>query len=278
MSKMRIVMFALAAGSAAMAAVLAKGMIGQKPEVTTEVVDKVKKVDVLVAAKDVAIGERMGAGAIVWKPWPEESVMPVMITREEQPEAEQTLAEFRAIVPMFEGETISEKKMVDPKNGSFMSAIVPKGMRAVSIRVSDRGTAGGFVMPNDRVDVIATKKVESPGGGGKIFKSETVMTNVKVLAINQTFRPAKEDEEVAIKGESATLEMTPDQAEVLMRVQEEGEGDLSLVLRSIAESDGKADEVGPQLTEKYRDGAGAKKRSSDTLFIRYGIETYATNN
>ena len=70
--------------------------------------------------------------------------------------------------------------------------------------------------------------------------------------INQTFRQAKEGEEVTIKGETATLEMTMVQAEVMARVESEGE--LSLALRSIAESDGRAMEEGPQLAEKYITG------------------------
>jgi pilus assembly protein CpaB len=276
MSKMRIVMFALAAGSAVMAGVLAKGMLNKKPKVEKEVVNTVKTIDVLVAAKDIQIGEKLAAGTIVWKAWPQDNVIESMITRDEKADADQSLAEFRATLPMFEGETINEKKMVDPKNGGFMSAVLPKGMRAVSLRINERSSAGGFILPNDRVDVIVTRKIGT--NGGELVKSETVIANVRVLAINQTFRPSKEGEEPAIKGESATLEMTLDQAEVMIRVQEEGEGDLSLVLRSIAESEGKAMQEGPQLTDKYKGDGATKKRNSDTLYVRYGIETYATNN
>ena len=70
MSKMRIVMFALAAGSAVMAGVLAKGMVGKKPQVQTEVINKVKTVEVLVAAKDIEVGEKLAPGTIIWKEWP----------------------------------------------------------------------------------------------------------------------------------------------------------------------------------------------------------------
>jgi pilus assembly protein CpaB len=276
MSKMRIVMFALAAGSAVMAGVLAKGMVGKKPQMQTEVINKVKTIDVLVAAKDIEVGEKLAPGSIIWKAWPQDNVIDVMVTKEEKPDADQAMAEFRALVPMFEGETIIEKKLVDPKGGGFMSAILPKGMRAVSVAISDRSSAGGFILPNDRVDVILTRKLNGASGGNQIVKSETVISNVRVLAINQTFRQAKEGEEVAIKGETATLEMTMVQAEVVARVESEGE--LSLALRSIAESEGRAMEEGPMLAEKYRAGGDTKKRSNDTLFVRYGIETYATNN
>jgi pilus assembly protein CpaB len=277
MSKMRIVMFALAAGSAAMAAILAKGFVNKEPAVTTEVINQVKTTDVLVAAKDILVGEKLMAGTIIWKAWPSENVLDSMITREEKADADQSLAEFRALVPMFEGETINEKKMVDPKGGGFMSSVLPKGMRAVAVQISDYSSAGGFILPNDRVDVIITREIPQTGTGGKLAKSETVISNVRVLAVNQIFsKAAKEGEENAIKGETATLEMSIAQAEVVARVGKEGE--LSLALRSIAESEGKAMQEGPMLAEKYRGGDGTKKRSNDTLFVRSGIETYAAGN
>ena len=102
-----------------------------------------------------------------------------------------------------------------------------------------------------------------------------LLQNVRVLAINQIYRQAQEGEEVALKeGQTATLELTLKQAEILARI--ETEGDLSLALRSLAESDGRAVEIGPQLTEKYQ-GTGKIVTSSDTLFVRFGIETYAAN-
>lgn len=275
MSKMRIVMFALAAGSAVVAGVLAKGLISKGPDVQAEVVTKVKTVSVLVAAKDIEVGERLATGAIIWKDWPADNVLDAMITKEEKPDADVAFAETRARIQMFEGEVINEKKIVDPKTGGFMSAILPKGMRAISVAISSRSSAGGFILPNDRVDIILTRKAS--GSGSTSSKSEIAIGNVRVLAINQIFRQAKDGEEVTIKeGQTATVELSPEQAEIIARLESEGE--LSLALRSIAESDGKAMEEGPQLAEKYLNKDGKKTRSTDTLFIRYGRETYATNN
>ncbi len=276
MSKMRIVMFALAAGSAVMAGVLAKGLISKGPQVQAEAVVQTKTTPVLVAAKDIEVGERLAAGTIIWKDWPADNVLDAMITKDEKPDADVAFAETRARIPMFEGEVINEKKIVDPKTGGFMSAVLPKGMRALSVAISERSSAGGFIMPNDRVDVLLTRKTQGTGGNN-IVRTETVISNVRVLAINQVFRQAKEGEEVALKdGLTATVELTPPQAEIVARVESEGE--LSLALRSIAESDGKAMEEGPQLSEKYSNPDGKKARSSDTLFIRFGRETYATSN
>jgi pilus assembly protein CpaB len=276
MSKMRIMMFALAAGSAVMAGVLAKGMVGKKPEVQTEVINQVKTVPVLVAAKDIQVGERLGAGTVIWKDWPADNVLEVMITKDEKPDADVAFAEARALIPMFEGETINLKKVVDPKTGGFMSAVLPKGMRAVSMGITAVSSAGGFILPNDRVDVILTRKVQN-AGGNSAAKSEIVLENVRVLAINQIFRQAPEGEDVALKeGQTATVELTPQQAEIAARLESEGE--LSLALRSIAETDGHAMEIGPVLAEKYRNPPGTAKRSTETLFIRYGHESYATSN
>ena len=274
MSKMRIVMFGLAIGSAVMAGVLAKKVIGKKPEAAKEVVTKVETTDVLIAAKDLATGERLAAGAVLWKAWPNDNIQEAMITKDEKPDAEQVFGEARAILPIFEGETINEKKIVLPGTSGFMAAVLPKGMTAVSVAISDRTSAGGFILPNDRVEVILTRKIN--GAKAAVVKSEVVLTNVRILAINQVYRQAQEGDEVSLKeGQTATLEVTLEQAEILARV--ETEGDLSLALRSLAESDGKASEIGPQLAEKYR-GGGKVKAGKDTLFVRFGIETYATSN
>ncbi len=272
MSKMRVVILAGSVGAAVVAGLLAKGVIGKKPgAVETQIVTKIETTDVLVAARDIQTGEKLVAGTVIWKAWPNDNLQPSMITKTAMPDADVKYAEARVFVPMFEGELVNDKKIVKPGEGGFLSAILPKGMRAVSVAVSPRSTAGGFILPNDRVDVILTKKIP---GAGQLVKSETVISNVRVLAMNQIFKKVQEGEEVAMKEvETTTLELTSQQSEVLAKVESEGE--LSLALRSIAENDGKALDEGPQLSEKYR-GDG-KTRSTDTLFIRAGIETYATS-
>ncbi|MFO1034051.1 MAG: Flp pilus assembly protein CpaB [Hyphomicrobiales bacterium] len=272
MSKMRIVWLGGAVGAAVLAGVLAKGFVGKKEKVVEpKIVTKVETKDVLVAARDIQMGEKLAAGSVTWKAWPKDNVLASMITKEAMPDAEDKYAEARAFVPMFEGETINDKKIVKPGDGGFMSAILPKGMRAISVAVSPRSSAGGFILPNDHVDVILTKKVP---GQGNMVHSETVISNVRVLAMNQIFKKVQEGEDVALKEvETATLELSSLEAEVLAKVETEGE--LALALRSIAENDGKSmEEDGPQLAEKYR--TGGKMKSSDTLFVRAGVETYAT--
>jgi pilus assembly protein CpaB len=273
MSKMRIIILGLAFGSAIMAGLLAKGFIGQKPDKEVVEINKVKTVDVLTASKDILMGERFVDGSTVWKPWPLENVTDAMITRDEKPDAKEAYLAARARLAVFEGETILEKKLVLPGQTGFMSAILPKGMRAISVAISEHSSAGGFILPNDRVDVILTKKLDNPQGGDKIVTSETALTNVRVLAINQTYRQEQDGDTVTVaEGKTATLELDPHQSEIISMIESAGE--LSLALRSIAENDGKSmDKEGPKLSEKYM---GKKQGGGDTLFVRYGVETYSS--
>jgi pilus assembly protein CpaB len=274
MSKMRIVMFVLAAVSAIAAGLMARGLIGAPKPTDKEIVEinKVKTVDVLVASKDIKLGEKFGDGTITWKAWPADNVVENMITKDAKPEAITELQQGRARAIIYNGEVILEKKVVLPGDKGFLASMLPKGMRAISVAISERSSAGGFILPNDRVDVILTKKTSGEGGG--LVSSETVLSNVRVLAINQNFRQEQEGDTISVpEGKTATIELTIREAEVIAEVESMGE--LSLALRSIAESDGKNIEEVPVLAEKYT-GLG-KPGGTDTLYVRYGRETYASN-
>jgi pilus assembly protein CpaB len=272
MSKMRIVILGVAVGTAVAAGLLAKGFIGGKPEVVE--VNTVKTVDVLTASKDIQMGEKIADGSTAWKPWPIDNVTEPMVTRDEKPDAQQAYSTARARLAIYEGETIIEKKIILPDQTGFMSAILPKGMRAISVAISEHSAAGGFILPNDRVDVILTKKITDPQSTDKRIVSETVLTNVRVLAVNQTYKSDPKDDTVTVtEGKTATLELDPQQSEVIAQIESIGE--LSLALRSIAENDGKnMEKEGPKLADRY---LNKKVRGNETLFVRYGIETYTTN-
>jgi pilus assembly protein CpaB len=276
MSKMRIIVLGVAIGAAGLAAVMAKGFIGKKPEKTVVEVNKVPMVEILVAAKDMSMGERMIDASIAWRDWPKNNVIESMITKEEMPDALTTFQNARARLPIFKDEPVLDKKVVQPGQRGFMSAILPKGYRAVSVGVSERSTAGGFILPNDRVDVLLTRKIDN--GEGKKVNTETVFTNVRVLAINQTFKQETANENVTVtEGKTATLELDPRQIEVLAMVESAGE--LSLALRSIAEGSnaGKGDGI-PILAEKYLDDKDGGKSGTGRLIIRYGSETNTARN
>jgi pilus assembly protein CpaB len=276
MNKMRIVILGLAIGSAAFAGILAKGLVGGKrPDKEVVEVNKVPMMDILVASKDLAMGERLIESTINWHEWPKAAVSEAMITKDEMPDALEKYKAARARLPIFSGEPIVERKVVIPGQSGFMSANLPKGMRAISVAISERSAAGGFILPNDRVDVILTRKIEEAGESQKIVKSETVLSNVRVLAINQTYRQdANEDKVTVTEGKTATLELDPVQTEVITMVESAGE--LSLSLRSLAEGgDGGLQDDGPKLSESF---IGKKRpRSGDRLIVRYGIEKVLSN-
>lgn len=274
MSKMRLVALVGAVVCAIVAGVLAKNMLNsrsQQPEAA--VAQKTETSDVLVATKDFQMGDKLTEG-LAWKAWPKDSVTELMITRDRRPDALKELATALVRMPVFKDEPVISKKVVVPGAGGFMSANLPKGMRAEAVAISTKSSAGGFILPNDRVDVILTKKNPSQQNGAAIVKSETVVSNVKVLAVNQVFKQANEGDQVTVdKGETATLELTPEQAEVMATVQSSGE--LSLVLRSIAENDGKSEEeIQPVLADKYQNKPN-RNIISEPMIIRAGVESRA---
>jgi pilus assembly protein CpaB len=136
-------------------------------------------------------------------------------------------------------------------------------MRAVSTEISPETGAGGFILPNDRVDVILSKREKNPNGRGvDIVTAEIVLTNVRVLAIDQA--PKEKDGQNAVVGKTVTLELKPEQAETLLRARTGGT--LFLALRSIADVNAAEPEIGDV----------AAKRGESVNVIRYGISTTTT--
>jgi len=274
MGKMRIVILGFAVGSAVLAGILAKGFIGNKDDAEIVEINKVQMAQILVAQRDLQMGERLASGSATWLDWPAASVASTMITKDAKPDALEFYQTGRARVTIYQGEPIIEKKMVLPGQSGFMSAMLPKGMRAISVAISERSSAGGFILPNDRVDVILTSKLDDPASSQKVVKSETVLTNVRVLAINQTFRQEAGEEKVTVaEGKTATLELDPRQTEVVSMVESAGE--LSLALRSIAENGDKGlEDGGPILAERFTKTGVSR---SERLFVRYGVESTSSS-
>jgi pilus assembly protein CpaB len=115
-----------------------------------------------------------------------------------------------------------------------MAAILPTGMRAISTEVSPETGAGGFILPNDRVDVILSKREKNPDKTitSDIVNSQVILGNIRVLAIDQTIEE-KNGQKVVV-GKTATLELKPKQSEALARARQSGT--LSLALRSLTDA------------------------------------------
>lgn len=187
---------------------------------------KVERQEVLVAAVDLGPGHALTDGDVRWQSWPDGAMNPGFLTRSSRPDAPQALADSVVRESMVAGEPVHEHKLAQPGSG-FLSAILPAGKRAVAVRVSAETTAGGFIRPNDRVDVIASSR------NGDDNASHTILTNIRVLAIDQNANETAASS--ASVGKTATLELDPAQAEAVASA--ETVGALALALRSSADTD-----------------------------------------
>lgn len=267
MNGKRVLILAIAVVAGLLAAYLALGL-RNKPEPAAPVIvqQKVDTVDVLVAAKNVSRGERLGEFSIEWRAWPRDIIAADLITRDQRPDAVEKLNGSRARLPLVVGEPILEAKIIRPEDKGFMSAVLPKGMRATAIPISEVSGVSGFILPNDRVDVLLTRSVPARSGQ-RAATTEVVLTNVKVLAINQSLNPG--DDGATIPGpRTAVLELDPLQAQVLSKLT--ASGDLSLLLRSISEGGlNGLDDDKPVLSDAFMN---PERAANGTLFIRYGLE------
>lgn len=206
--------------------------------------EKPKSQEVLVASADFGLGQTLTKDSMRWQAWPEAMLNPAYITRSAKPDALEKLAGSVLRSRMTHGEPILDDKLV-PLKSNLLSTMLPPGKRAIAVRISAENTAGGFILPNDRVDVVHT--IERQNGGNKEQFSHTVLQNVPVLAVDQTVDARNGDDKAkddkagpksssksAALGKTATLEVDPEQAEILASA--EAEGRLSLSLRSSADN------------------------------------------
>lgn len=233
MKAARIVVLAVAVGAGGVAALLA-GRSEKPPEVKSEPVAQVATVDILVAKSDVAMGQTLSSGDVQWQAWPAATAGGNFIRKTDRPDAIETLSGQIARYPFVSGEPIREAKLVNAKGSGFMAAILPSGMRAISTQISPETGAGGFILPNDHVDVILTRRGRDGDKAGGEQTSETVLANIRVLAIDQNVEE-KGGQKVVV-GKTATLALSPGQAETLALAQQMGS--LSLALRSITDAGG----------------------------------------
>ncbi|MBL0372716.1 Flp pilus assembly protein CpaB [Rhizobium sp. KVB221] len=232
MKPARLIILSVALVAAGAAAFLAMKLTGKQTVVQLQaetVVHKEPVIKVLVAAANLPVGSRLTEDAMHWAGWPEGSLVEGFITEQNRPDALTELKNAIVRMPVFEGEPLRAEKIADPGN-AIMSSILPSGKRAVGTEISVSTSAGGFILPNDRVDVIMVRKEE----GGSGYTTETILTNIRVLAIDQEIQE-KEEGAKSVVGTTATLELNPDQARVITVAQQMAER-LTLALRSVADA------------------------------------------
>jgi pilus assembly protein CpaB len=232
-------------------------------------------VRVLVARRDLPTGARLSPADLGWQDWPAGGLSATFTTDGAPPQLKQTGAAAAkdaaatasglfgdaaikalegAVVrePFVSGEPIVARKIVKTGEGNFMAIVLAPGMRAMSVGVTVDTAAGGFILPGDRVDLIVS---QTNGENGIL--TETVLHNVKVLAIDQAAQPAKDAQTMV--GAVATLEVSAADTELVAGAQTKAKagGALTLALRSYADAGapttrGSAASSGPDAGETIR--------------------------
>jgi pilus assembly protein CpaB len=237
------------------------------PSPSVEVAPKIELEQVLVASQDLPMGTVVGEGATSWQAWPKAAVSEFMITKSGKPDALEDVRGSMTRVAFIRGEPIRRDKLVRAGVGGFMSAILPSGKRAVAIKIDNGGdsTAGGFILPNDRVDVVRLARDEeaTKARGIEVMVAQPILANVRVLAIGQNVE--EQNGKKVITGANATLELDPEQVSLIILSQHMGNSNLHLVLRSLVDSGG------PAETVINSDGAG----KGALTVVRYGAAQQA---
>ncbi|MDP3895233.1 MAG: Flp pilus assembly protein CpaB [Mesorhizobium sp.] len=232
----RIIILGVAVAAAGGAGYIAKNMTAAPPpQVAVDTAPRepaVPLAEVLVLAKDLPMGAAI-EDELTWQAWPAAATNENFILRSQEPDALEKMKGSVARLAMYSGEPLRKSKLIGAGQ-SFMSSILPSGMRAIATQIAADTAAGGFILPNDYVDVIMTRRAEGAAAGGGGFSTETILKNIRVLAIDQAIQEDEEGRKVKV-GETATLELTPQQAEIITVAQQMADR-LTLALRSVADA------------------------------------------
>jgi len=260
MKPARLIVLGVALAAGGVAAYLASGSRAPEAPKGPPPPPPLATVEVLVAKSNLDTGQIVGATDVGWQTWPAASAGSSFIRKPDRPDAIKDFVGAIVRTPVMAGEPIRDSKVVAGKGGGFMAAILPHGMRAVAIDVSPDTGVAGFILPNDHVDIVLTRrdKAAEKVTGVERFISETVLRNVRVLAIDQTVED-KEGQKVVI-GKTATVELDPHQAETLALSRQLGT--LSLTLRSLLDSQSPTPE-----------GGDSEDKSKPVNTVRYGVST-----
>lgn len=233
---------------------------------------------VLVAQRGLPTGTIITADAINFQMWPEELVQDAYFI-----DGEADVSQLLGTVvrhPITAGEPVTQGSLVKPGDRGFLAAALGPGMRAVTVPVSAKTGVGGFVFPGDHVDLVLTQTVK--GEGESLKASETILSNLRVLATDQsTTQETTENGKTIVRAfRTVTLEVTPRIAEKVAVAQTIGT--LSLSLRSIADNQGELekaiasgdvkipDDATPEEEEKLLRAAMSRPSDKATTYVTGG--------
>lgn len=240
---------------------------GQKTVVVEKTIEAPKGPpidEILVVTKAIEIGGSLNEKNLTWKPWPKDSISKFYVTKAQSPKA---IEEYKGAVsryPLLAGDPVNTARIAKgDQQGGVMAALLPKGTRAIAMSISPETGAGGFILPNDRVDILLTRKQRSARAGeSDSYITETILPNIRVMAIDQTIQ--EKDGEKVVVGRTATLELTPREVEALSMAKQMGE--VSLALRPLTE-DSKKDTSDIGLQKEKEEAPGS------ITVVRSGIQT-----
>lgn len=241
-----VLLLALCAGTAAAVLVHKATRNASRPAAAM----RPEMVDILVAARPVAVGETVSRDDVRWQPWPG-AALPAGSIRRAQGGGAFPFEAAPARFALMEGEPLSQAKLLRPDEGSALAALLAPGMRAVSVSIREETAAGGFIQPGDRVDVMVTRK--QGDAGREPSRAETLLRGVKVLAIGKALQAKVA---ASAGGRTATLELAPAQAGLLATAQVSGEVALALI--------GTADRAQADA------GGGTDLPSGEVRVLKYG--------
>lgn len=204
---------------------------------------------VLVAQGNLQPGTLLGPDSFRWQGWPTEDLPPSYVVQGKRSDSD-----FHGAVVRYQisaGEPITDFKIAKPGERGFLAAVLTPGMRAVTVPISEARAAAGFILPGDRVDVILTHEAEFG------IVSETVFHDMRVLAIDQALSAAEGPVRL---GRTATVEVTPREAEAFTVMQQMGA--VSLSLRSLQPGGPGIPQDEQQVTQALADAAMSEKPES----------------
>lgn len=263
MKRAQILGFSVALIAAIAAFFISSSMLQPPPAPKIQEV-QVNSTEVLVAGSDIAVGQLVNETNLRWVAWPKDAVGRGYITKDGGGAAKmRELSGSIARSSLMAGEPVNQQKLIKAGSGGVLAAILPAGMRAVSTKISQASAAGSLILPNDHVDVILIREMRGRNGG-QDHVSDTLFRNVRVIAVGQQIETKEGKKSADADAKTATLELTPRQAEMLALANKMGE--ITLTLRSVADMQADPSASGGMDFNKQRGNAvrvlryGAKSR------------------
>jgi pilus assembly protein CpaB len=182
---------------------------------------------ILVAAHTLPAGQFVKEDDMQWQEWPIDSINSNYILEGTRPLDTVIGSVVRAGIGA--GEPVLDDRLIKKGDRGFLSAVMTAGTRAVTVQLQQNAGLGGLVVPGDHVDVLLTAIIPGSQGEPEHRATQTVLNDIRIIAIDQKMSDTATENVMA---RSATLEVTPKQAEILALVTDMGK--LSLTLRSIA--------------------------------------------